>query len=100
MVLESPVRERAVRVIGLVDAPLDNGGILDLHARVRSSHDATPGDDVFDRQHAALAELLQPHDDQLDLPAAVVGPGVDDPPDLLPMTVKDSVTEEVSTRNA
>jgi hypothetical protein len=100
MVLESPVRERSVRVVGLVDAPLDHGGVLDLHARVRSSQDATPGNDVIDREHAALAEALQPHDDQLDLPAAVVRPGVDDPPDLLPEAVQDPVTEKVLPRNA
>jgi hypothetical protein len=100
VVLESPVRERSVRVVGLVDAPLDSGGVLDLHARVRSSQDATPGNDVIDREHAALAEALQPHDDQLDLPAAVVRPGVDDPPDLLPEAVQDAVTEKASPRNA
>jgi hypothetical protein len=99
VILESPVRQRAVRVLGLVDAPLDNGGVLDLHARVRSSHDATPGNDVFDRQHAALAEPLQAHDDQLYLPAAVVRPGVDDPPELLPMAIQNPVTEKVLARN-
>src|SRR3712207_8013924 len=49
---------------GLVDAAFDGRRVFDLHARVRRAQDAAPGDHVADREHAPLAELLEPHDDE------------------------------------
>lgn len=46
-------------------------------------------------EHPPLAEARQPHDDHLDLPAAVVGPRVHDATDIHPVAVLDLQAEQV-----
>ena len=78
-----------------MDAPLRSGGVLDLHAGERRQHPAAHQPHLADGEHAALAEAEQPHDYELDLPTAVVGPRVHDMADLFPGAVQHSEPHEV-----
>ena len=50
---------------------------------------------LLDRQHPPLAEARQPDHDQLHLPAAVIGPRVDDVADVLPVPILHAAAEQV-----
>ena len=69
--------------------------ILDLHARIRSDEDVPPDGDGVGRQHPPLAEAGEPDHDHVELPPAVLGPRVDDLPDLFPVAVLNPQSEQV-----
>jgi hypothetical protein len=93
--LPSPVRERSIRVVGAVDALAADRRILDLHAGVWRQQRPAESDHRVGWQHPPLAEAREPDDDHLELPAAVVGPRVDDTPDVLSVAVLNLQSEQV-----